>query len=151
MTILLIGLHVLVCLFLIFVVLLQSAQAADLAGAFGGGGSQTALGMRGATTMLHKATTVAAVLFMVTSLGLGLVGRSESSLIEGLDDPNSPAVMTPEGAAGDESGEQGDEEQGDVQGAGEQQGEAGDDAARQQAGAESGASTEGAEQDAGDR
>lgn len=83
--------HVLVCLFLIFVVLLQSAQAADLAGAFGGGGSQTALGVRGTTTLLHKATTSAAVVFMLTSLALGIFGRGTSSLLEGLDEP---AVVT---------------------------------------------------------
>lgn len=94
MVFLLTGLHVLVCLFLIFVVLLQSAQAADLAGAFGGGGSQTALGMRGATTLLHKATTGAAVLFMLTSLVLGMTGRGTTSLLEGLDEPATPAEET---------------------------------------------------------
>ncbi len=92
MTIVLVGIHVSACLFLIFVVLLQSAQAADLAGAFGGGGSQTALGMRGATTLLQKATTTAAVIFMMTSLALGMTGRSQSSLIEGLESP-SPAAQ----------------------------------------------------------
>jgi len=60
-------LHVVVCLFLIIVVLLQSGKAADLAGAFGGMGSQTAFGPRGAATVLSKATTTAAVLFMLTS------------------------------------------------------------------------------------
>ena len=83
MTFLLASLHVFVCLFLIFVVLLQSAQAADLAGAFGGGGSQTALGMRGTATLLQKATTGAAIIFMLTSLSLGLFGRRETSIIEG--------------------------------------------------------------------
>ncbi len=65
-------LHVLICLFLIVVVLLQSGKAADLAGAFGGMGSQTAFGPRGAATVLTKATTTAAVLFMVTSVWLGI-------------------------------------------------------------------------------
>lgn len=87
MELLLLILHVLVSLFLIFVVLLQSGQAADLAGAFGGGGSQTALGMRGAATLLQKLTTVAAVIFMLTSLFLGIVGRTGSSVLEGLDEP----------------------------------------------------------------
>ena len=95
MIFLLTGIHVFVCLFLIFVVLLQSAQAADLAGAFGGGGSQTALGVRGTTTLLHKATTGAAVVYMLTSLGLGLFERGTSSLLEGLDEPT--AVTTPAG------------------------------------------------------
>ncbi len=64
-------LHVVVCLFLIIVVLLQSGKAADLAGAFGGMGSQTAFGPRGAATILSKATTTSAVIFMVTSILLG--------------------------------------------------------------------------------
>src|SRR5437764_8839131 len=64
--------HIIVCLFLIIVVLLQSGKAADLAGAFGGMGSQTAFGPRGAATVLSKATTIAAGLFMVTSLTLAI-------------------------------------------------------------------------------
>ena len=62
--------HVLVCFALILVVLLQSGRAADLAGAFGGAGSQTAFGPRGAATFLSKATTILAIIFMLTSLGL---------------------------------------------------------------------------------
>jgi preprotein translocase subunit SecG len=73
MLILLIVLHVIVCLFLMIVVLLQSGKAADLAGAFGGMGSQTAFGPRGGATLLSKATEVAAVLFMVTSLSLSVM------------------------------------------------------------------------------
>ncbi len=69
---LLIALHILVCLFLIIVVLLQSGKAADLAGAFGGMGSQTAFGPRGAATLLSKATTMAAVAFMFTSILLSI-------------------------------------------------------------------------------
>src|SRR4051794_10279215 len=65
--------HVLVCLFLIVVVLLQSGKAADLAGAFGGIGSQTVFGPRGSATVLSKATTIAAALFMVTSLALSVM------------------------------------------------------------------------------
>jgi preprotein translocase subunit SecG len=72
MVILLTILHVLVCLFLIAVVLLQSGKAADLAGAFGGMGSQTAFGPRGSATVLSKATTIAAAIFMVTSLSLSI-------------------------------------------------------------------------------
>ena len=72
MVILLTALHILVSFFLIIVVLLQSGKAADLAGAFGGMGSQTAFGPRGAATVLSKATTTAAVLFMVTSITLGI-------------------------------------------------------------------------------
>ncbi len=64
--------HVLVCFLLIVVVLLQSGKAADLAGAFGGAGSQTAFGPRGAATFLSKATTWCAIMFMATSITLGL-------------------------------------------------------------------------------
>lgn len=64
--------HVLICFFLIVVVLLQSGKAADLAGAFGGMGSQTVFGPRGTATVLSKATTVAASLFMITSLALAI-------------------------------------------------------------------------------
>ena len=73
MLILLTALHIVVSFFLIIVVLLQSGKAADLAGAFGGMGSQTAFGPRGAATVLSKATTTAAVLFMVTSISLGIM------------------------------------------------------------------------------
>src|SRR5512140_3691684 len=64
--------HIIVCLFLIIVVLLQSGKSADIAAAFGGMGSQTAFGPRGAATLLSKATTWAAVLFMVTSITLSI-------------------------------------------------------------------------------
>jgi preprotein translocase subunit SecG len=73
MIILLTIIHILVCVFLIIVVLLQSGKAADLAGAFGGMGSQTAFGPRGSATLLSKATTVSAVVFMVTSLSLSIL------------------------------------------------------------------------------
>jgi preprotein translocase subunit SecG len=73
------------CLFLIIVVLLQSGKAADIAGAFGGAGSQTAFGPRGAATVLSRATTWCAVMFMVCALALVLhtdkgVGQSGSVL-----------------------------------------------------------------------
>ena len=68
----LVTLHILVCLLLIFVIMLQSGNAADLAGAFGGAGSQTAFGPRGAATFLTKATTWCAIVFMMSSLALSL-------------------------------------------------------------------------------
>ena len=70
---LLTGFFVLNCLVLIIVVLLQSGKAADLAGAFGGAGSQTAFGPRGAATVLSQATTWCAVIFMVTSITLSVM------------------------------------------------------------------------------
>src|SRR5438552_4276675 len=72
--------HVLVCLFLIVVVLLQSGKAADLAGAFGGMGSQTAFGPRGSATLLSRVTTISAILFMVTSLSLSIVASRNAGL-----------------------------------------------------------------------
>ena len=70
MTILLIIIHVLVCIALIMIVLLQTGKGADMGAAFGGGSSQTLFGSTGASTFLSKATTGAAIIFMVTSLGL---------------------------------------------------------------------------------
>jgi preprotein translocase subunit SecG len=66
----LVTLHIVICGVLIMVVLLQSGEAADLAGAFGGAGSQTAFGPRGAATFLTKATTWCAIMFMLTSMAL---------------------------------------------------------------------------------
>src|SRR6266849_5633740 len=66
----LVTLHVVVCGLLIIVIMLQSGEAADLAGAFGGAGSQTAFGPRGAATFLSKATTWCAIMFMLTSMAL---------------------------------------------------------------------------------
>ena len=72
--------HIIVCLFLIIVVLLQSGKAADLAGAFGGMGSQTAFGPRGSATLLSKATTISAILFMVTSMSLSILATRSAGL-----------------------------------------------------------------------
>jgi preprotein translocase subunit SecG len=68
----LVTLHVMVCIVLIIVIMLQSGSAADLAGAFGGAGSQTAFGPRGAATFLSRATTWCAIVFMMTSLTLSV-------------------------------------------------------------------------------
>ncbi len=61
-------LHIVVCILLIIIILLQSGKSADLAGAFGGAGSQSTFGARGTATILSKATTVLAVMFMVITL-----------------------------------------------------------------------------------
>src|SRR5882757_4730016 len=91
--------HVLVCLFLIIVVLLQSGKAADLAGAFGGMGSQTAFGPRGSATLLSKATTISAVLFMVTSLSLSILATKSAGLgttvLESSPSKSAPAKNQP--------------------------------------------------------
>ena len=71
--------HVIVCIFLIIVVLLQQSKSADIAGAFGGMGSQTAFGPRGAASVLSKATTTAVIIFMITSLSLTIMNKRTSS------------------------------------------------------------------------
>src|ERR1043166_7089898 len=91
--------HVVVCLFLIIVVLLQSGKAADLAGAFGGMGSQTAFGPRGSATLLSKATTISAVLFMVTSWTLSILATRQAglgtSVLEGTTTKAAPTKSAP--------------------------------------------------------
>jgi preprotein translocase subunit SecG len=92
--------HVIVCLFLIVVVLLQSGKAADLAGAFGGMGSQTAFGPRGSATLLSKATTISAVLFMVTSLTLSILATRSAGLgTTVLEDQGSKPASTQQAPA----------------------------------------------------
>ena len=84
------------CLVLIIVVLLQSGKAADLAGAFGGAGSQTAFGPRGAATLLSQATTWCAIMFMVCAMALVL--RVDSAVEQGgsiLQKFSKPAVTKP--------------------------------------------------------
>ncbi len=76
---LVIAVHIVVCLFLIGVILLQQGKSADLAGAFGGQGSQTAFGPRGAANLLTKTTTWCAVIFMVTSIGLTILFQRQSA------------------------------------------------------------------------
>jgi len=91
LTILLTFLHVIVCFFLIVVVLLQSGKAADLAGAFGGMGSQTTFGPRGSATVLSKATTAAAVIFMITSMWLSILATRHSGTVSSvLDSAKTP-------------------------------------------------------------
>jgi preprotein translocase subunit SecG len=93
--------HVLVSLFLIVVVLLQSGKAADLAGAFGGMGSQTVFGPRGSATVLTRATTISAILFMVTSMTLSVLSSGGNAAPGGggggdiLDSVSAPAGTTP--------------------------------------------------------
>ena len=83
MTALLIVIHVTVCISLIMIVLLQTGKGADMGAAFGGGSSQTLFGSTGASSFLNKATTVVAVVFMLTSLALAYISsnRTGSSII----------------------------------------------------------------------
>jgi preprotein translocase subunit SecG len=94
--------HVLVCAFLIIVVLLQHGQSADIAAAFGGAGSQTAFGTRTAGTVLSRATTYAAIAFMVTSITLSVMatrkGTSSGSVLgntKSAPTPKAPAPSAP--------------------------------------------------------
>jgi len=88
--------HVIVCLFLIAVVLLQSGKSGDIAAAFGGMGSQTAFGPRGAATVLTKATTWCAIIFMVTSITLSVLGTRKSGPASVLqNEQSSPTQSQP--------------------------------------------------------
>lgn len=81
MTTLILIVHIIVCLFLIFIVLIQSGKGAELGAAFGGSG-QTLFGARGAATVLSKLTTISAIVFMITSLLLAVVTTKGSSVIK---------------------------------------------------------------------
>jgi preprotein translocase subunit SecG len=87
--------HAIVSLFLIIVVLLQSGQAGDLAAAFGGQGSQTAFGARGASTILTKTTTWCAVIFMLTSITLSITTARRSGAKSVLEGEKAPAQTMP--------------------------------------------------------
>ena len=122
MTTILIIVHVIVCVALIMIVLLQTGKGADMGAAFGGGGSQTLFGSTGASTFLSKATTGAAIIFMLTSLALAYLSshRTADSIIQSTPPPveqqapvtqgnvgaeESTAPATPEQAAPQESKE----------------------------------------------
>jgi preprotein translocase subunit SecG len=94
---LIIVLHVIACLFLIAVVLLQQGKGQDLASAFGGGGTQTAFGPRGSATVLSRATTILAAVFMVTSLGLSLVRPRAAGILDQV--PAAVATPSPKATA----------------------------------------------------
>lgn len=94
MTVLLILIYVVVCIFLILVVLLQQGKGADLAGAFGGGGTQTAFGPRSATNIMHRMTTVSFVLFVVLSMTLAVLsGKRQRSVTDDYVVPGAPVAI----------------------------------------------------------
>ena len=99
MVILITIVHIIVCLILVVVVLLQSGKAADLAGAFGGMGSQTVFGPRGSATVLSKATTIAAALFMLTSLTLSILSTRAGKASPALFQKVVPVTQQKGGAA----------------------------------------------------
>lgn len=85
-------LHVVLCVFMIFVILLQPGKDAGMGAALGGGAATSAFGGRGAVTFLSKVTAVSAALFFVTSLGLSFVGM-KSSVASGATAPKKPVVV----------------------------------------------------------
>jgi preprotein translocase subunit SecG len=89
-------LYVLTCMVLMLVILLQQGKGGDIANAFGGGSSQAAFGARSGATVLSRATTVCAVLFVVGALVLGIVGqRGPGSVIGGRAPAPAPTAPAP--------------------------------------------------------
>ena len=108
MSLILIVVHVVVCIALIMIVLLQTGKGADMGAAFGGGSSQTLFGSSGASTFLSKATTIAAVVFMLTSLALAYFSGQKtggSVVLESTAPIEAPAVPAP--SATDTAGQTG--------------------------------------------
>jgi preprotein translocase subunit SecG len=102
MSALLVIIHIIICVALIMIVLLQTGKGADMGAAFGGGSSQTLFGSGGASTFLSKATTVAAIVFMLTSFGLAFLSNNrsaESLVLKNKMSVEKPAqTATPENA-----------------------------------------------------
>jgi preprotein translocase subunit SecG len=98
---LIVAIHIAVCFFIIIVVLLQSGKSGDISAAFGGQGSQTAFGPRGAASALSKATTWSAVIFMLTSITLSVYVSKRggpTSVLQGIKSQpvkTQPAPTTP--------------------------------------------------------
>ncbi len=92
----LVAVYVLVCLVLSLVILLQQGRGGDIASAFGGSSSQAAFGARSGATLLTKATSIAAVLFMLFALTLSIIGqRGSGSLLSGTSAPPPAAAPRP--------------------------------------------------------
>ena len=100
MTIFLIIIHVLVCIALIMIVFLQTGKGADMGSAFGGGSSQSLFGSTGASTFLSKATTGAAIVFMLTSLGLAYRSSHRTGAESIVTVPPAPIESSAQPAAG---------------------------------------------------
>jgi preprotein translocase subunit SecG len=91
----LVTVYVIICFFLILVVLLQQGRGADIAGAFGGGSSQTAFGARGATTFLHRLTTGAFVAFVLISMLLSILEARPKGSVIGKTLPAAASTQKP--------------------------------------------------------
>ena len=92
-------LHIIVCLFVIFIILIQSSKGAEMGAAFGGS-SQTLFGSRGASTFMSKLTTGTAILFMVTSLLLAVLASRQSSVMSSVPVQEIPSQPIPDTSAG---------------------------------------------------
>lgn len=84
-------LHIIVCLSLIFIILIQSSKGAEMGAAFGGS-SQTLFGSRGAATFMNKLTTGAAIAFMITSLALAVITMKKGSVMSSVPVAEAPAI-----------------------------------------------------------
>jgi preprotein translocase subunit SecG len=106
MSTILIIVHVIMCVALIMIVLLQTGKGADMGAAFGGGGSQTLFGSTGASTFLSKATTGAAIIFMLTSLALAYLSshRTADSIIQSTPAPVEQPVPAAQGGTATQEG-----------------------------------------------
>ena len=95
------ALFVINCFVLMFVILLQQGKGGDIASAFGGGSSQAAFGARSGATVLSRATTVCAVLFVVGAIALGILGQrgTAGSVVGGRAPASAPAPTAPAPAA----------------------------------------------------
>ena len=90
------ALYVLTCFTMMLVVYLQQGKGGDIASAFGGGSSQAAFGARSGATVMSRATTVCAILFMVGALTLGIIGkRGPGSVLGGRSPLTQPSGPTP--------------------------------------------------------
>jgi preprotein translocase subunit SecG len=85
------AIYVIVCVVLMLVILLQQGKGGDIAAAFGGGSSQAAFGARSGATVLSRATTVCAVLFILGALVLGIIGQRGPGSVVGGRAPQAPA------------------------------------------------------------
>ena len=86
--------YVLTCFVLMLVILLQQGKGGDIANAFGGGSSQAAFGARSGATVLSRATTIAAALFLIGAIVLGIVGQRGPGSVLGGRAPVAPANTT---------------------------------------------------------
>jgi preprotein translocase subunit SecG len=91
--------HIIVCLFLIFVILIQSSKGAEIGAAFGGS-NQTLFGSRGAATFLSKVTTVVAILFMITSLSLAIFSIRQESVMSSVSVKELPSKPVEDSTTG---------------------------------------------------